>query len=86
MMAFRHSLEKGIDCLCSKSYSTNIDKQRLFTSCVLVSKISCSRWKLLLPSLTVRVRTAILSEPFIWAKNSTSIFTTKMGVTCKTLC
>ena len=33
---------------------------------------------LLLPRCTVRVRTAILSSPFIWAKNSTSIFTTKI--------
>ena len=45
-----------MDSFCSRSYSTNTDRQRLFTSCVSVSKISCSRWKLLLPSLAVRVR------------------------------
>ena len=28
-----------MDSFCSKSYSTNIDRQRLFTSCVSVSKV-----------------------------------------------
>ena len=43
-MALRHSSGNGMDSFCSKSYSTNIDRQRLFTSCVSVSKISCSSY------------------------------------------